>query len=132
MVQEEPVLDVSEEDEEDEDENFWDKESTTWILHYGQITQRCNAAASISLVIPQDEKREKGRCLGFNWEASGSGQEVFVRRCGSNQDWLDESWRLLWNFVFDEVAQVREVCKSNCTSRSVLFVRAVKAHTIIQ
>jgi len=46
----EPVVDVSE-DEEDEDENFWDK----------------------------DEKREKGRCLGFNWEASGSGKEIFVR-----------------------------------------------------
>lgn len=27
----------------------------------------------------EEEQRERGRCLGFNWEASGSGQEIFVR-----------------------------------------------------
>mmetsp|Transcript_89486 Transcript_89486/g.213846 ORF Transcript_89486/g.213846 Transcript_89486/m.213846 type:complete len:203 (-) Transcript_89486:79-687(-) len=42
-----------EEEEEEEEENFWNKDEL--------------------------ELRERGRCQGFTWEASGSGREVLVR-----------------------------------------------------
>ncbi|CAJ1364290.1 unnamed protein product, partial [Effrenium voratum] len=49
------VVDVveDEEEEEEEEENFWNKDEL--------------------------ELRERGRCQGFTWEASGSGREVLVR-----------------------------------------------------
>lgn len=55
----------------------------------------------------QDEQREKGRCLGFNWEASGSGQETFVRRCGSKWGCL-EDWRVSWANPRDKSASLYE------------------------
>ena len=69
---------------------------TTPVFGYGSLvlTQQLKVMDVIGCSYPhrvwsQDEQREKGRCLGFNWEASGSGQEIFVRRCGSKWGCLE-------------------------------------------
>lgn len=49
--------------------------SKQWPL----ITCSCCVKTGEIRCAAEDEKREKGRCLGFNWEASGSGKEIFVR-----------------------------------------------------
>lgn len=47
--------------------------------HWPLITCSCCVKTGEIRCAAEDEKRETGRCLGFNWEASGSGKEIFVR-----------------------------------------------------